>query len=258
LIGPILSTRLSQFDDRRQFHSRHSNNSNRQSSFAVYFLSPRSPHTAPFKYVFAPQAPFPALLFANMSTTIDVPLLSRPLDVVSALKWTSLAVVAYLVIRLLLSGRRGSRLPPGPPTLPILGNIHQIPLERSFLQYFPRSRLPRLGVQRLMGSFTKWARQYGPVFSLKVGSGTIIVLSDGDSVKQVLDKQSAVSSSRPPFHIGNEVITHGNHLGVMPYGDDWRVPPQTPISPRHVFPSPSNMKSKPPLSASIWIPLSLP
>jgi hypothetical protein len=60
---------------------------------------------------------------------------------------------------------------------------------------------------------------------LKVGSGTIVVLSDGDAVKQVLDKQSAVSSSRPPFYVGYEVITHGNHLGVMPYGDDWRVSP---------------------------------
>lgn len=157
------------------------------------------------------------------STTFEVPFLSQPLDVSTAVKWTALAVVAYVVVRLLLSGRRGSRLPPGPPTIPILGNIHQIPLERSFLQY--GTLAPALCSRETDFRFTKWAREYGSVFSLKVGSGTIIVLSDGDSVKQVLDKQSAVSSSRPPFHIGNEVITHGNHLGVMPYGDDWRVPP---------------------------------
>ena len=166
-----------------------------------------------------------------MSTTIEIPLLSHLVDLVSAVKWTSIAVVAYLVIRLLLSGRRGSRLPPGSPTLPILGNIHQIPLERSFLQSAPPTTRPKLYLGKTDCRFTKWAREYGPLFSLKVGSGTIIVLSDGDSVKQVLDKQSAVSSSRPPFHIGNEVITHGNHLGVMPYGDDWRVPPHIPYLP---------------------------
>ena len=30
--------------------------------------------------------------------------------------------------KLLRMGRRDSRLPPGPPTVPVLGNAHQIPL----------------------------------------------------------------------------------------------------------------------------------
>lgn len=128
----------------------------------------------------------------------------------------SLVLVLYLVYRILQIGKRDPRLPPGPPTIPILGNIHQIPIERSYLQYV--SFLVRSDIR-----FTKWARQYGGVMSLKVGSGTIIVLTDGKAVKQILDKQSAVSSSRPPFHVGHDVITHGNHLGVMPYGNDWRV-----------------------------------
>ena len=35
---------------------------------------------------------------------------------------------AYPLYRLLQIGRRHPRMPPGPPTIPILGNAHQIPI----------------------------------------------------------------------------------------------------------------------------------
>ncbi len=37
------------------------------------------------------------------------------------------ALLIYLVYRVSQVGSRDKRLPPGPPTIPILGNLHLIP-----------------------------------------------------------------------------------------------------------------------------------
>ncbi|PPJ59591.1 hypothetical protein CBER1_01171 [Cercospora berteroae] len=88
-------------------------------------------------------------------------------------------VVAFLLWRLLRIGSRPSDLPLGPPTLPILGNLHQLPKKNLHVQY------------------KKWAEEYGPIFSLKFGEQTTIVLADGGVIRDLVDQRGSNYADRP-------------------------------------------------------------
>jgi hypothetical protein len=107
------------------------------------------------------------------------------------------AAVAFIVFRLRDVGRRPKGFPPGPPTLPIIGNLHQIPAKKQYLQ------------------LQKWAQIYGPVYSLILGTQVMIVLSSDVAVKDLLDKRSAIYSSRPEMYIGNQVASGGLRMVLM-------------------------------------------
>ncbi|KAH6651347.1 cytochrome P450 [Chaetomium tenue] len=114
-------------------------------------------------------------------------------------------VAVAIVIRLLLSGRRPKSLPPGPPTLPIIGNLHQMPTRDAHLQ------------------FEKWAREYGPVYSLILGTKTLIVLSSDKAVKDLLDKKSNMYSHRQEMYIGQTLCSGDLRVLMMGYDARWRM-----------------------------------
>ena len=71
--------------------------------------------------------------------------------------------------------------------------------------------------------FTEWARQYGGIFSLKLGPGTAVVISSPALVKDLLDRRSTIYSSRPPSYVSNELITRGDHILTRTNDDTWRL-----------------------------------
>ncbi|KAM0715288.1 hypothetical protein Q7P37_008786 [Cladosporium fusiforme] len=115
-------------------------------------------------------------------------------------------LVLYGLYRLLSIGQRPKDYPPGPPTLPLLGNLHQMPTKDAHLQ------------------FEKWAREYGSdVYSLMLGTKTMIVLSSDVAVKELLDRRSGIYSDRQEMYIGQELCSGGLRMLMMHYGPRWRM-----------------------------------
>ncbi|KAI0793050.1 cytochrome P450 [Irpex lacteus] len=110
----------------------------------------------------------------------------------------------YIAHRVYHVGKREGYLPPGPPTLPILGNVHIFP------RFFAHFR------------FSEWSREYGDIYSLKVGSKNVIVISSAAAFREIIDKNSGVTADRPPNHFADTVTSGGLNMFLARYGEKWR------------------------------------
>ncbi|KAI0812768.1 cytochrome P450 [Irpex lacteus] len=109
-------------------------------------------------------------------------------------------VGSYLVYRTLYQRRAA----PGPPRLPLLGNLLQLPSQLQFIQY------------------TKWAEDYGSIFSLDVFNQHIIVVNSFKAANDLFDRRSYVYNDRPPLIMAGEILGGGMTLTLMKSGELWR------------------------------------
>ncbi|KAG8921947.1 hypothetical protein FRC03_004745 [Tulasnella sp. 419] len=126
-----------------------------------------------------------------------------------ALSFSTLVFVCVffsaIIYRILQIGRREGFLPPGPPTTPILGNLLLLPKQNAYVK------------------FTEWARQYGSVFSLKVSSGTVVVLSSMEAVYEIMEKNGSITSDRPNRAHLIRIFGEGGVMTQIQYGPTYRT-----------------------------------
>lgn len=63
--------------------------------------------------------------------------------------------------------------------------------------------------------FQKWAREYGPVYSLVLGTKLMIVLSSDEAVKELMDRRSDLYSDRPEAYIAGSLCSGDLRLVFM-------------------------------------------
>ncbi|CAK7218963.1 hypothetical protein SEUCBS140593_003732 [Sporothrix eucalyptigena] len=122
---------------------------------------------------------------------------------------TPATVVSGLVMLVILATLWGTSVPaslraiPGPPGLPVIGNILQM-----------GTRPHRM--------FQLWAKKYGELFRLKIGNDNWVILCSSDAVREIFDKQSAITSGRTPMPVASDIFSGGNRLLFLSYGPKWR------------------------------------
>ncbi|KAJ7067247.1 cytochrome P450 [Mycena amicta] len=115
---------------------------------------------------------------------------------------------ATVVVAVLLKPRKPKNLPPGPPpTSWLVGNRNQVPPTKPWRW------------------FQELNNQYGPVVYLQMGRTPTIVLGTAQAAWEILEKKSTVTSSRPRFIMGQEILSN-NMRGLMshngPFWKRWR------------------------------------
>lgn len=125
-------------------------------------------------------------------TIFLVVLLASSLFYASYLAWNSL---------------KGEKVPkslrplPGPSTRPLVGNAGQ------FNPLAPYS------------TFQKWAKEYGPIYRVKLGSQTYISVNDARIAKELFEKRGNKYNSRISTHVGYELLSQERRITFTPHGD---------------------------------------
>ncbi|CAN1306191.1 Desmethyl-deoxy-podophyllotoxin synthase [Linum perenne] len=117
----------------------------------------------------------------------------------------SLTLTLLTLSILLLKSRRNNSFPPGPPTLPLIGNLHQL-----------------MGPTLPHHTLATLSAKYGPIMRLHLGECFAVVISSPEAAKEVLRTKELSFPQRAEV-LAVEIMSYDHSsLVFAPYGDYWR------------------------------------
>ncbi|XP_048378463.2 cytochrome P450 2C42-like [Stegostoma tigrinum] len=114
----------------------------------------------------------------------------------------ALLIILFIVWLLQRQKLQKGRLPPGPPALPLLGNSFHVNLKS------PHKSLIKL------------SEQYGPVFTIWIGTYPAVVLCGFETIKEALIERGHDFSSRYPLPVLHKVS--GGYGVIASSGERWK------------------------------------
>ncbi|KAK7043912.1 hypothetical protein VNI00_008078 [Paramarasmius palmivorus] len=119
----------------------------------------------------------------------------------SPVQFTLAAGLAFLVYKVVT--RKTTTLP-GPPGLPIIGNLLD------------------LNVEYLYTKCHEWGQQYGDVFRLNALGETMVIVNSAEAANEFFDKRGTKYSGRPYMPMITELMGWEWSFTFMPYGQRWK------------------------------------
>ncbi|KAL9665771.1 hypothetical protein QQ045_000092 [Rhodiola kirilowii] len=116
----------------------------------------------------------------------------------------SLLPIILLTLIYKTTGTKNKNLPPGPPSLPIVGNLFQ------------------LDGTDLHTCLYKLASRYGPILSLKLGFRHGLVISSAKMAREALKTNDLIFASRPLLTGLYTMSYSGHDVAFAEYNDYWR------------------------------------
>nr|BAD16679.1 cytochrome P450 [Muscari armeniacum]BAD16680.1 cytochrome P450 [Muscari armeniacum] len=110
-------------------------------------------------------------------------------------------ILVYTIRRKISSTK--SKLPPCPPKLPLIGNLHQ-------MGTLPHQSLHALSVK------------YGPLMLLKLGQIPTLIVSSADMAREIMKTHDHIFASRPSLMTAGIILYGSMDVVFAPYGEHWR------------------------------------
>ncbi|CAL0334927.1 unnamed protein product [Lupinus luteus] len=117
--------------------------------------------------------------------------------------YSSLFLIFLITLKLLFKTKRFKNLPPGPPPLPIIGNLNL--LEKPLHRFFQTM-----------------SKKHGDVFSLWFGSRLAVVISSPTAFQECFTKHDVILANRPKNLSGKHIFYNYTTVGSCSYGEHWR------------------------------------
>ncbi|CAL8309057.1 unnamed protein product [Lota lota] len=111
-------------------------------------------------------------------------------------------VLVFLLVADYLKHRVPSNFPPGPWSLPFIGDVHRVKPSQIHLQ------------------FNKLAEKYGPIFSLRILGGRVVVVNGYRLVREALVERGEDYADRPSIPLFEDMV--GNKGLLLSNGYQWK------------------------------------
>ncbi|KAJ7960889.1 Cytochrome P450 [Quillaja saponaria] len=112
--------------------------------------------------------------------------------------------IAFNIVKRSNSKNETKTLPPGPPKLPLIGNMHQL-----------TGTLPHESLKNL-------AKKYGPLMHLQLGELSNVIVSSPELAKEVMKTHDVIFANRPYLLASRVMSYNSTNIAFSPYGNYWR------------------------------------